>query len=81
MLVCRNCGTENSDPGGDPRIYRCGQCGKPALERRPKPENAAVLLALIGAAIGGAAAGAPGAVLGGILGAAIGGSSKGGAAK
>ena len=32
-LICKNCGTINQDLGGDPRMYRCGHCGQPALQR------------------------------------------------
>lgn len=80
MLVCQNCGTLNSDPGGDPRCYYCGRCGQLRLQRISAPQqqvsNNTVLAAIAGAALGGLAAGGPigallGAVVGGILGSRV----------
>ena len=71
-LICRNCGTINTDPGGDPRSYRCGRCGMPQLQRILTPQQKAFAGAAAGAAIGGLAGGPPGALLGGIIGIILG---------
>ena len=71
-LVCRNCGTLNQDPGGDPGVYRCGYCGQPCLHRiqeRPSPEGARLVGAIaVATAVGLATANPIGAILGGIAG-------------
>lgn len=69
-LICRNCGTINTDPGGDPRQYRCGYCGMPGqLQRVLTPQEKAFAGAAAGAGIGAIIGGGlPGAVIGGIIG-------------
>lgn len=72
-LQCRNCGTINTDPGGDPRQYRCGYCGVPQLQRVLTPEQRRLAAGIAGAALLGAASGNPvGALIGGILGLIVG---------
>jgi hypothetical protein len=71
-LICRNCGTINTDPGGDPRIYRCGYCGLPQLQRILTKQQKALAGAATGAGIGALTFGLPGAVIGGIIGLVIG---------
>jgi hypothetical protein len=71
-LICRNCGTINTDPGGDPRQYRCGHCGMPQLQRFLTPQQKAFAGAAAGAAFGGLVGGPPGALLGGIIGIILG---------
>jgi hypothetical protein len=71
-LVCRNCGSINSDPGGDPRLYRCGVCGMPTLQRILSKEQKAFAGAAVGATIGGLSAGPPGALIGAIVGLVLG---------
>jgi len=67
-LICRNCGTINTDPGADPRQYRCGHCGLPQLERILTPQQKAFAGAAAGAALGALAGGPPGALIGGLIG-------------
>lgn len=71
-LICRNCGTINTDPGGDPSQYRCGFCGQPQLQRILTQEQKALAGAAAGAAIGALAGGPPGALVGGIIGLLLG---------
>jgi hypothetical protein len=71
-LICRNCGTINTDPGGDPRTYRCGYCGLPQLQRILTQQQKAFAGAATGAGIGALTFGLPGAVVGGIIGLVIG---------
>jgi hypothetical protein len=67
-LVCRNCGSINTDPGGDPRLLRCGVCGMPQLQRILTPQQKAFAGAAAGAAIGAVFAGPPGALIGALIG-------------
>lgn len=74
-LFCRNCGTLNTDPGGDPTQYLCGVCGQPALQRLPEQNqqqsqtNSRLVAALAGAGLVGLATSNPvGALIGGIVG-------------
>jgi DNA-directed RNA polymerase subunit RPC12/RpoP len=68
-LICQNCGTINTDPGGDPRQYRCGHCGLPQLQRFLTPDQKRVAAGVAGAAILGLATGGPaGALVGGLIG-------------
>lgn len=80
-LICQNCHSINHDPGGDPSLYLCGVCGRPALRRieqqEPAPgagagNNNALAATLAGGAIGGAFGGPVGILVGGIIGAFIG---------
>lgn len=71
-LICRNCGTINTDPGGDPRQLRCGNCGAPQLQRILTPQQKAFAGVAAGAAIGGLAGGPPGALIGGLIGLILG---------
>ena len=73
-LVCRNCGSINTDPGGDPRSYRCGVCGFPTLQRILTPQQKAFAGAAAGAALGALlGGGAPGALVGALIGIVAGG--------
>ena len=68
-LICRNCGSINSDPGGDPRFYRCGICGMQTLQRILTNQQKAFAGAAAGAAIGALLGfGAPGALVGALVG-------------
>lgn len=69
-LICGNCGTINTDPGGDPQQYVCGYCGVPGqLQRVFTPQEKAFAAAAAGAGIGAILGGGlPGAVLGGLIG-------------
>ena len=67
-LICGYCGTINTDPGGDPRKYRCGHCGQPQLQRIFTPQEKAFAAVATGAGIGALAGGLPGAVIGGLIG-------------
>jgi len=71
-LICRNCGTINTDPGGNPRQYRCGVCGQQQLQRILTPQQKAFAGAAAGAAIGGLVGGPPGALVGGLIGIVLG---------
>jgi len=75
-LICCNCGTINQDPGGDPRLYRCGVCGQPCLQRipeQPRAETGRLIAAIAGATILGLAIGNPiGALVGALGGYALG---------
>lgn len=71
-LVCRNCGTINTDPGGDPKQYRCGHCGQPRLERILTKQQRALAGAAAGAGIGAVAGGLPGALIGVLVGLIVG---------
>jgi len=73
-LVCPNCKTVFTDPGGDPRSYHCNVCGYAPLQRTPNaPLNSDTGIGLMaGAAVGAAIGGLPGAIIGGILGLVIG---------
>ena len=71
-LICRNCGTINTDPGGNPRQYRCGVCGQYQLQRIMTPQQKIFAGAVAGAALGGMTFGPPGALIGGLLGIFIG---------
>jgi hypothetical protein len=77
MLFCRNCHSINQDPGGDPRLYRCGVCHRQELERvQGYVSEKTVGGAIAGAAIGGMAFGPIGALVGAILGIALGEKAK-----
>jgi hypothetical protein len=68
-LICRNCGSINADPGGDPRLYRCGTCGMQMLQRILTVQQKAFAGAAAGAAIGALLGfGAPGALVGALIG-------------
>ena len=68
-LICGYCGTINTDPGGDPKQYRCGHCGQPQLQRVFTPQEKALAGAAAGAGIGALIGGGlPGAVIGGLIG-------------
>lgn len=69
-LICQNCGTVNQDPGGDPRVYRCGVCGQQRLKRTLSEQDKRRLIsAIAGASVLGLATENPiGALIGGILG-------------
>ena len=67
-LICGYCGTINTDPGGDPKRYRCGYCGQPKLQRIFTPQEKAFAGAAAGAGIGALIGGLPGAALGGLIG-------------
>lgn len=68
-LICRNCGSINTDPGGDPRGYSCGVCGMPTLQRTITPQQKAFAGGVAGAAIGALLGfGAPGALIGALIG-------------
>ena len=72
-LICRNCGSINQDPGGDPKSYRCGVCGVSSLERILTPQQKAFAGGAAGAAIGAMLGfGAPGALIGALIGIATG---------
>ncbi len=71
-LICQNCGTINTDPGGDPRQYECGYCRLPQLQRILTFQQKTFAGAAAGAAIGGLAGGPPGALIGGIIGIILG---------
>ena len=76
-LVCRNCHAVNQDPGGKARLYRCGVCNQPTLERVPdRISDQTVGGTIAGAAIGGLIFGPFGALVGAIIGAAVGEKSK-----
>ena len=66
-LVCRNCGSINTDPGGDPRLLRCGVCGMPQLQRILTPQQKAFAGAAAGAAVGAVLGFGPGGALIGAL--------------
>lgn len=69
-LVCQNCGRVNDDPGGDPRMYRCGACGQQRLIRTPsEADQRRIVSAIAGASILGLATENP---IGALIGAAIG---------
>ena len=70
-LLCPNCRTVNTDPGGDPARYRCGVCGYSPLQRtgiRTEALAGAVVGATIGATVGGPIGAVVGVVAGLILG-------------
>jgi hypothetical protein len=71
-LVCRNCHSVNQDPGGDPRLYTCGVCGQPQLERVQGTVSQTTATAIAGAALGGMIFGPFGALIGALVGAAVG---------
>jgi uncharacterized paraquat-inducible protein A len=72
VLVCRNCGAVNKDPGGDPREYRCGVCGQPSLERAATKSDKVLATAITGAVIAGLEFGPIGALIGGLAGLLVG---------
>ncbi len=68
-LVCQNCGTTNTDPGGNPQTLRCGHCGRATLVREPTKQQKVFAAAVAGAALVGMASGNPiGALIGGLVG-------------
>jgi len=69
-LICNTSGTINQDPGGDPRLYRCGECGQATLQRTPSDADKKRLVAgIAGASIVGLAMENPiGALLGFVFG-------------
>jgi hypothetical protein len=71
-LICRNCGTINTDPGGNPKLLRCGVCGQQTLQRILTSQQKAFAGAVAGAALGGLTFGPPGALVGGLLGLVVG---------
>jgi hypothetical protein len=73
-VVCLNCGTNYSDPGGDLAGYYCQVCGQARLQRvAPQPgDQGAIAGALAGAAIGGVFGGPAGALFGAIAGLVLG---------
>jgi hypothetical protein len=71
-LVCRNCHSVNQDPGGDPRLYTCGVCGQPQLERTQGAVSQTTATAIAGAAIGGMFGGPVGALFGALAGIVVG---------
>ena len=75
-LICAFCGTVNKDPGGEPKMYRCGRCGNATLKRVPQdpsPDKSRLAAAIAGASILGLATENPvGALIGAVLGFAIG---------
>jgi hypothetical protein len=76
-LVCRNCHSINQDPGGDPRLYRCGACQHQELERvQGYVSEKTVGGTIAGAAIGGMIFGPFGALVGAVIGAALGEKAK-----
>jgi hypothetical protein len=68
LLICRNCGTAHSDPGGDPRRYHCNFCGQQGLERVATKQEKVLAAGVAGATVGGLAFGPIGALAGGIIG-------------
>ena len=60
----------NTDPGGDPRGYHCGNCGYSPLIRT-LTQNDILLAGVVGAAVG-AAFGPIGAAIGGLAGLFVG---------
>jgi C19orf12-like protein/Nin one binding (NOB1) Zn-ribbon like len=68
ILRCRNCGSINTDPGGDPRRYFCGTCGQPQLERIATKSERVLAAGVAGATVGGLTFGPVGALLGGVIG-------------
>jgi hypothetical protein len=72
-LICPNCRTVFTDPGGDPRSYSCSNCGYAPLQRTPlSGSNDATVGLVAGAAVGAALGGVPGAVIGALVGAIVG---------
>jgi hypothetical protein len=67
VLVCRNCGSVNSDPGGDPRRLNCGVCGLPQLQRVATKAEKMLAAGIAGATVGGLALGPIGALGGALL--------------
>lgn len=69
-LVCQNCRTVNQDPGGDPRLYRCGACGQQRLQRIPsEADKRRMVGAIAGASMLGLATENPfGALVGALIG-------------
>jgi hypothetical protein len=67
ILVCRNCGSLNSDPGGDLRRLRCGVCGQPQLQRVATKSEKVLAAGITGATVGGLTFGPIGALVGGVL--------------
>lgn len=78
MLICKNCGRQNTDPGGDLSKYRCGHCqGGPLVRPNQPPASAETVVASgVCAAIGAGVGGPLGAVVGALIGYAIGDSSN-----
>lgn len=80
LLICKTCGTRNSDPGELPESYACGRCGNMTLVRvQPPPPDAAgqtVTGAAIGGTLGALMFGVPGAFVGALVGGAIGNRAK-----
>jgi hypothetical protein len=73
VLICKNCGSINQDPGGDPKTYLCGVCGQPQLERvQTEQEKKNTLAAAIAGGAIGALGGPVGIAIGAIVGALIG---------
>jgi hypothetical protein len=72
ILVCRNCRSVNSDPGGDPGRLRCGVCGQPQLQRVATKSEKVLAAGITGATVGGLTFGPVGALIGGLLAALIG---------
>jgi hypothetical protein len=73
MVICGTCGATNHDPGGDLRLYSCGQCGQPTLQRvQYSPNNNAFAGAVVGGTLGGVAGGPVGALFGIFIGGLLG---------
>jgi len=73
-VICKHCGKENNDPGGELSQFHCGHCGHGPLVRITQEEQKAgkVVGAGVGAAIGAGLGGPIGAVLGALIGFALG---------
>jgi hypothetical protein len=73
-VICKHCGKENTDPGGDLSTYRCGHCQKgPLIRITQEPEKAGKIVGSgLGAAVGAGIAGPIGAIVGALIGFAIG---------
>lgn len=87
MLLCKNCGSYNTDPGGSPAAFKCGSCGQSALVRlepgaqqRQQRNREMTAAAFLGIGIGGAIGGAIGAAIGALVGAGLVGASNGSSA-
>jgi predicted RNA-binding Zn-ribbon protein involved in translation (DUF1610 family) len=75
MMICSNCRSILSDPGGDPTEYFCPFCGLRAIQRIPAGEDRshdAALGFVAGATVGGVVGGPVGAAIGAFLGILIG---------
>lgn len=73
-VICKHCGKENKDPGGDLTHFHCGHCGKGPLVRitQERQKTGKVVGAGLGAAIGAGIGGPIGAIVGAFIGYAVG---------